>query len=143
MVRRRVLERIPERLLRVGERPAGAERGEDLEMEVLILLMGDLGWRMVRVRGEAGRDRVGLVGARRAVGLLVMLKTGALRTSLEKKLSPAPLDLLAKMDGSTFSKSSSFKSAAFLLAEGEEAAVAVSVSWSSFTTGQAAGRGSK
>ena len=122
MVRRRLLE-MPERLLRVGERPAGAERGEDLATDVLILPMGDLAWRMVRERGEVGRDREGLVGARRAAGLVVRLKTGAFKMSLEKKLSSAPLDLLAKMEGSTFSKSSSVSSEAFLLLAGGEAAV--------------------
>lgn len=42
------LERMPERFPLVGERPAGADMGDDLEMAVLSLVAGDLGWRVRR-----------------------------------------------------------------------------------------------
>ena len=48
---RRRDERSPDRLPRVGERPAGADRGLDLAMLVLILAADDLGFRWDRDRG--------------------------------------------------------------------------------------------
>ena len=45
-------ERMPERLPRVGERPAGAESGARGTEEVLSLEMGDLGFRVARGRGR-------------------------------------------------------------------------------------------
>jgi hypothetical protein len=62
---RRRLDKIPERLPRVGERPAGAERGDDLEMVVLSLAAGDLGWMVRRGVEEEGisRDDVSCLGA--------------------------------------------------------------------------------
>jgi hypothetical protein len=56
---RRRLERRPLRLLRVGERPAGAESGEGRAMDVLSLVTGDLAWRMVRDRGVASGREMG------------------------------------------------------------------------------------
>ena len=62
---RRRLERMPLRLPRVGERPAGAERGDDFAIDVLSLDDGDLAWRTAR-RGEVmalrGAVRASLTG---------------------------------------------------------------------------------
>lgn len=117
---RRRLERMPARLPRVGERPAGAERGEDLAMEVLSLATGDLGWRMARDLGEP----IGLEGDSAAAGAaLVRTKDDGLKKSLEGKESAVPLERLEKKTGSTFSKlSTSTMSAAFRLpVDGERA----------------------
>lgn len=50
---RRRLERMPERLVRVGERAAGADSGDDLMASMRSLAAGDVGCR-VRRGVEAG-----------------------------------------------------------------------------------------
>lgn len=106
-VRRRDDERIPDRLPRVGERPAGADKGVDLAIPVLILV-GDLGFRYDRGRGVVA------LGALLSETLLVlanlvrMNEAGLMKESLDGKklLLSAPLDRLEKMRGSMFSESS-------------------------------------
>lgn len=103
---RRRLDKIPARLPRVGERPAGAEMGDDLGMWVLSLATGDLGCR-VRRGVEEAEVLVGLV--RRASGTvvpaLVRTKAEGLIKSLEG-VPEEPLARLAKSSGSRFSESS-------------------------------------
>jgi hypothetical protein len=115
-VRRR--ERMPIRLEpRVGERPAGAERGDDLAMVVLILAAG-----APEVLAERKDDRgrwEGRTGLRMSRGdctvvkdgtdaALVRVKGDGLAKSLmgKKVVSTPPFDRLENRVGSTFSKSS-------------------------------------
>jgi hypothetical protein len=95
------LERRPERLLRVGERPARAETGDDLAA-VLSLVIGDFGCKVRRGVEE------GLTGLDRDSGMAVV--EVVLRTKLEGFRPLAgdekrePLERLEKLTGSTFSK---------------------------------------
>lgn len=107
-VRRRD-ERIPERLPRVGERPAGAERGVDLAMPVLILVVEDLGLRCARGRGVATVLGVLPYETSPVVADLVRMNDGLTKESFEKELLSVPLGRLEKSNGSTFSKSSASK----------------------------------
>lgn len=131
-VRRR--ERMPARLEpRVGERPAGAERGDDLAREVLILAAGDLGCRKVRGRwdGLAGlrtsRGDCAVTGNEGVEAALVKTKGDDLTKSLtgKKLLSTPPFDRLEKRVGSTFSKSSPSTASAALRLPEEWAGTAV------------------
>jgi hypothetical protein len=105
----------------VGERPAGAERGEGRAIDVLSLFTGDLAWRMVRDRGVAiGRD----TGSADLLVLRIYEAGFAIPLLGKKALLSDPLDRL-KSRGSTFSKSSSIISDAFLFpATGGEMAAA-------------------
>lgn len=110
-VRRRD-ERMPVFLPRVGDRPAGADRG-DFVMPVFNLV-GDLGLRCDRDRGVAALG--GLATAMLLALIdLVRKNDGLARGSLvELLLLSEPFDLLEKSCGSTFSESSVSKlSAAF------------------------------
>lgn len=107
-------------LPRVGERPAGAERGVDDDTDELIFAMGDLDW-MVLLGLAIGllilfRDGVAVVFGEIELPLLalVRMKVEGLKQSFEKKLSD-PLDLLANRAGSTFSESSVSIESAFRL----------------------------
>lgn len=102
-VRRRL--RMPTRF-RVGERPAGAERGEDFETDVLSFGSGDRAVRIGR-RGDVAvfREEKSLVGDG---GALVRKKLTGLTTD-SLLLPSGHLERLGerKMTGSTFSASSS------------------------------------
>lgn len=110
---RLLLDSRPERFPRVGDRPAGAEMGEDLATLVLSLATGDLGCSVRR-----GVDDETLDGLRIARSMGV----AALRTKLAglTKSWPGVPDLarLAKKRGSTFSKSSVSSSSALRLPAG-------------------------
>lgn len=104
---------MPERLPRVGERPAGAETGDDLVMAVLRRAAGDLGWR-VRLGvelclsgslAEVDADAAGVEGA--AALVRTKEEAGLSRASLRGEAVVVPLERLAKRTGSTFSESSS------------------------------------
>ncbi len=108
---------------RVGDRPAGAEMGDDLAI-VLSFVNGDFAWRVRR-----GVDE-GLTGLEQDSARGV---EAALRTKLEGLRPLAgdekrePLERLAKVMGSTFSKlSMSTRSALRLPLAGEEMARRVS-----------------
>lgn len=124
-MRRRVF-RIPERLLRVGDRPAGAESGEDRATLVLILATGDLGFKIVREGVAALGGLATVTGKSFVLADLVRMKVGGfMNESLVVTLS-APLARLENKIGSTFSESSnSVTSDAFRLT-GDELEAAVS-----------------
>jgi hypothetical protein len=74
---------MPERLPRVGDRPAGAETAEDRAMLVLSLATGDLGFKIDR-----GRGIVALGGLKTGKSLVLadLVKTkfeGLMKESLE------------------------------------------------------------
>jgi hypothetical protein len=126
---RRLLERRPERLPLVGDRPAGAVSGEGLEMPVLILV------GLVMVRREAvvdfdwGRTEMGET-AGLALGLVLMMKLAGLKMTSLVEPDLRGLTRLANMRGSTFSASSfRSRSSAFRLPadEGDGRAVRVLV----------------
>lgn len=96
----------------MGERPAGADRGVDLVMPVLILL-GDLGFRYERGRGVVVALCVLLLlllseTLLALADLVRMNDAGLMKESLvgKKLLLSAPLDRLEKTTGSIFSESS-------------------------------------
>lgn len=92
------LERIPGRFPLVGERPAGADRGDDLEMLVLSLAAGDLGWMVRRGVAVAVRDGVEVDAASGLGEAVLSTKLEGLRMpSLAEPLEPlAALERLAK-----------------------------------------------
>lgn len=100
---------------RVGERPAGAESGDDLTMPALILAAGDLGCSRLRGRGRVGFELVNAGLSARGAAFF-RIKEDGLRESLEGKKLSRPLDRLENTDGSTFSKSSVSTSEALRLA---------------------------
>lgn len=111
---------------RVGDRPAGAVRGDGADcwvMRVLRLLKrADLGWRMVRgleAVVEGSEENLGVASLVIGVAALVRMKLpDGLKKSLVKSLLPsAPLGRLEKRVGSTFSKSSVSTSEALRLME--------------------------
>jgi hypothetical protein len=110
---------MPERLPRVGERPAGAT-GQDLGvLSELLLLRQDLAFRMRR------GVEVALIGVERddralATGVLILgvrKKLDGLRLSLEGVAEFPPLERLAKSSGSTFSQLSISRNSALRLGE--------------------------
>jgi hypothetical protein len=117
---------------RVGERPAGADSGEDLARAVLSLAAGDLGWRKLRGLGHVILDlseppaEASLFWKLGTEAAFVRINEEGFKKSLEgENKSMAPLDRLEKSRGSTFSKSSvSMASEAFLLT-GELTEIAV------------------
>lgn len=118
MVRRRV-ERIPDRLPRVGERPAGAEMGEDLAAAVLSLAMGDLGCRMRRglVLALTGLTRARTVALGGGVAATALVKTNE-ETLFSTSWDETPESFarrLTEETGSTFSQSSGARISAFRL----------------------------
>jgi hypothetical protein len=109
---------------RVGERPAGAERGEDFETEVLSFGSGERAVRMGRGDVAVFREDKSLVGDG---GALVRKKLTGLTTD-SLLLPSGHLERLGerKMTGSTFSAlSSSSKDAAlrFTADEGVDSAI--------------------
>lgn len=106
---------MPERLPRVGDRPAGAERGEDRAMLVLSLAAGDLGFNRLRGRGAAALGALA-TGKSLVLADLVRKKVeGLMKEPFEGKKLSAPLARLVNSTGSTFSESSdSVTSEAFL-----------------------------
>lgn len=107
------LDRMPTRLLpRVGERPAGAVRGDDLATLVFNLAAGDLGLRIERGRGDEAltglmtEDRASLLDNDdvETEDALVSTKLDGLKKSLVRLSDP--FDRLEKKMGSTFSESS-------------------------------------
>lgn len=109
---------MPERLARVGERPAGAESG-GRDTEVLSLERGDLAVREGRARGrgvlevDLGLERSeGLVKPGKGSEGLVKVKGSE---ALVKLKASGPLARLEKRVGSTFSLSSSTSSEALRL----------------------------
>lgn len=100
---RRRDERRPVRLPRVGDRPAGADSGEDLTIPVFNLEAGDLGFRTLRGRGAA---TLGVLVILLVEDDLVSRKVEGLTKSLvAKEVSEEPLTRFEKMIGSTFSAS--------------------------------------
>ena len=115
---RRRLVRMPGRLPRVGERPAGAEMGDDLVMLVLSLAAGDLGCKVRRGVEVAlmGLDRALVLALVVTPATLVRTKDeGFFRKSLDGVAALEPLLRLAKRRGSTFSESSVSRSSALRL----------------------------
>ena len=98
-------------LPRVGDRPAGAVRGDDLATLVLSLAAGDLGFRIDRGRGEEALTGLVTEASASLLGNAVGVEEALVRTKWEGlkrslvRLSD-PLDLLEKKMGSTFSESS-------------------------------------
>lgn len=121
MARRRP-DRIPERLPRVGERPAGAA-GHDLGVfSTLALLKLDLAFKIRRGVEAAllgpGRGRALAAGVL-SLGVRKKL-TGLVRPSLAGVAEP-PLERFAKSSGSTFSQLSISRNSALRLGETEAA----------------------
>lgn len=111
--------------LRVGERPAGAVKGVDFEIDVLSLGAGERAGRM----GRRGDVRVGLRAAEKSLGeggALVRKKlTGFWKLSI---LDPSgDLSFLgdSRWIGSTFSESESSKEAALRLVGEESVEIAI------------------
>ena len=108
---------MPERFALVGERPAGAVRGDDLEMAVLSLAAGDLGWRVRRGVAVAARDGVGVEEESGLGEAVLRIKLEGLKmTSLTEPVEHlAALERFAENRGSTFSASSVSMSSALRL----------------------------
>ena len=88
---------------RVGDRPAGADRGDGLTTPVLTLAAGDLGCSKLRARGVAGLG--GLTMLPVDDDLVMSTVVGLIKSAKPEELSAA-LDRFENRVGSTFSESS-------------------------------------
>lgn len=129
--KRRRLDKMPMRLLpRVGERPAGADRGGDLGTRTPgFFIAKDFGFSIVRGRGSAAALREGELGRGSSLGegatgapkALAGTKLEALNRSellfdgTQRPASSEALERLEEKTGSTFSKSSASRSEALRL----------------------------
>jgi hypothetical protein len=113
---------------RVGDRPAGAVRGDETAMLVFSRAAGDLGCKWARARGAVDVAVGAILGGAllmRCVVDAALVSTNAdgLKKSPIAKLvsapAPSPFVRLEKSDGSTFSKSSASRTSdAFRLIDG-------------------------
>lgn len=86
-------ERIPDLLPRVGDRPAGAERGVDLAELMFSFETGDLGLSKDRARGAAALGGL-RIETSLALADFVRINDGLTKESLGAKTLSEPFDLL-------------------------------------------------